>query len=279
VEQQSHTPIDVPITPRNREHNVSQCLARDWYDKHAFKTAWYNAMSITFPLGEKFFIDSVRFFSDQVTDPKLKEEVSRFCGQEGFHRREHDRYNHALCEARGYDLDYLEGRIAKNIAMSKKIYSPIEQLAITAALEHLTAILAESALSPGSPESDGMEAPMRELWNWHAAEEMEHKSVAFDVYVAVGGNDRMRRRVMRSTTFFLFFDFAIGAAHMLKRDGKLWSPQLWVEGFKFLFGKNGIYRRIWPAYKQWYKDGFHPWQRDTRELLEDWQASQDTVAA
>ena len=102
--------------------------------------------------------------------------------------------------------------------------------------------------------------------------------MAFDVYRAVGGNDRMRRRIMRSTTFFLFFDFAVGAAHMLRRDGKLWSPRLWVEGFKFLFGRDGIYRRVWPAYKQWYQDGFHPWQRDTRDLLARWQEAQPASA-
>jgi predicted metal-dependent hydrolase len=278
MEQQSHTPADVPITPRNREHDIAPSLAWDWYDGHPFKTAWYNAMSITFPPGEKFFIESVREFSGEVTDPRLQEEVSRFCGQEGFHRREHDRYNHSLCQLRGYDLDYLEGRMEKNIALSKKFYSPLEQLAMTACLEHITAILAESALEPGSPETTGMEPAMLELWNWHAAEEMEHKSVAFDVYRAVGGNDRMRRRIMRSATFFLFIDFLVGTAHMLRRDGKLWKPRLWIEGFSFLFGRDGIYRRVWPAYRQWFRDGFHPWQRDTRELLARWQEQQPSAA-
>ena len=278
MEQQSNTPMDIPITPRNREHDITESVARDWYDNHAFKTAWYNSMSITFPLGEKFFIESVRAFADQVTDPKLQEEVRRFCAQEGFHRREHDRYNHSLCNLRGYDLDFLEGRLEKNINLSKKLYSPLEQLAMTASLEHITAILAESALDPANPESAHMEPAMRDLWNWHAAEEMEHKAVAFDVYRAVGGNDRMRRRVMRSATFFLMIDFTVGAVHMLRRDRKLWSPRLWYEGFSFLFGRAGIYRRVWPAYRQWYQDGFHPWQRDTRPLLTQWQQAQLTLA-
>jgi len=271
MDQQSHTPKDVAVIPRNREHDIAAALALDWYDSHPFKTAWYNSMSVTFPLGEKFFVDSVRAFADQITDPKLREEIRGFCGQEGFHRREHDRYNHALCSLRRYDLDYLEGRLAKKLALARKMLSPLEQLAVTASLEHITAILAESALDPEAPESAAMEPAMRELWDWHAAEELEHKSVAFDVYRAVGGGEKMRRRAMRRTTFFLLADFTVGAAHMLRRDGKLWSPTLWFDGFRFLFGRNGVYRRVWPAYRQWFQEGFHPWQRDTRGLLVHWQ--------
>ncbi|CAN0581101.1 unnamed protein product, partial [Ectocarpus sp. 12 AP-2014] len=147
----SHTPCDVTITPRNRSHELEAALAADWFGDHAFKTAWFNAMSMTFPLGEKYFIDSVRHFSDQVFDPKLQEEIRGFCGQEGFHRREHERYNRALCELRGYDHDYLEGRLARNIERSKNMFSPLHHLALTASLEHITAIMAESSLGEGTP--------------------------------------------------------------------------------------------------------------------------------
>ena len=97
--QQSHTPEDVAIVLRNREHDIAESLSHDWFDNHAFKTAWFNAMSITFPAGEKFFIDSVRHYADRIEDPKLAREIRHFCGQEGFHRREHERYNEALCSA------------------------------------------------------------------------------------------------------------------------------------------------------------------------------------
>ena len=171
----SLTPADVPVKPRNRRHEIAHALAGDWFGGHAFKTAWFNAMSITFPLGEKFFIDSVRHYSDRIDDPKLQEDIRGFCGQEGFHRREHDLYNRTLCDLRGYDLQYLEGRLAKNIALSNKYYSPLQQLAMTAALEHITAIMAESSLSDGSPMNEVGDAAMRDLWDWHAAEEMEHR--------------------------------------------------------------------------------------------------------
>ncbi len=274
----SHTPPDVPVTPRNREHDIARCLAHDWFDSHPFKTAWFNAMSITFPLGEKFFIDSVRHFSDEIDDAQLQEAVRGFCGQEGFHRREHERYNQALCQARGYDLAYMEGRLHDKIELGKKYMSPLQQLAVTAALEHITAIMAESALAEDNPMRGVAEPAMQALWDWHAAEEMEHKSVAFDVYRAVGGGEKMRRAALRRATVFLLLDIMVGVVHMLRHDGQLWRPRLWWQGWKFLFFKDGILRRVWPAYRAWFREGFHPWQRDTRPLLRAWQAQQTALA-
>jgi len=275
----SLTPADVPVMPRNRVHQIASSLARDWFADHPFKTAWFNAMSITFPLGEKFFIDSVRYYADEIDDPKLMEDIRGFCGQEGFHRREHARYNRTLCELRGYDLDYLENRLEKNIALATKFMSPLEQLAMTAALEHITAIMAESSLSEGSPMMKVTDTAMKELWDWHAAEEMEHKSVAFDVYRAVGGTEKLRRRMMRQATFFLMVDILVGLVHMLRRDKKMWSFRLWAQGWKFLFFQNGIVRRVWPAYREYFREGFHPWHRDTRDLLDAWKAKQGPIPA
>lgn len=268
----SHTPADVTVEPRNRQYGIEHVLATDWFDGHPFKTAWFNAMSMTFPLGEKFFIDSVRHFAEQIDDPKLEEEIRGFCGQEGFHRREHQRYNETLCSARGYDHDYLEGRLAKSIAFTHKITSPLQRLAATAAFEHITAIMAESALQEDNQMIGVVDEQMRAMWDWHAAEEMEHKAVAFDVYRAVGGTEKMRKRGMRQATFFLLLDVMVGVVHMLRRDKKLWSLTLWKEGWNFLFGKqDGILRAVYPAYKEYYRDGFHPWQRDTRPLLNAWK--------
>lgn len=274
----SHTPSDVSVQPRNREYDIARSLAGDWFGNHAFKTAWFNAMSITFPIGEKFFIDSVRHFAGQITDQKLTEDIRGFCGQEGFHRREHQRYNEALCRLRGYDLQRMEGRLERNIQRAYRFMTPLQRLAITASIEHITAIMAESALSDDDPMLGQADSAMRALWQWHAAEEMEHKAVAFDVYRAVGGTEKMRRRAMRQSTFFLALDIGMGLVHMLRRDKNLWNLRLWREGWKFLFFKGGILRRVWPAYKEYYREGFHPWDRDTRPLLDTWKIN-DAIAA
>tara|TARA_B110000305_G_C19033109_1_gene444654 strand:- start:240 stop:656 length:417 start_codon:yes stop_codon:yes gene_type:complete len=123
-----------------------------------------------------------------------------------------------------------------------------------------------------------IEGPMKELWTWHAAEEMEHKAVAFDVYRSVTQNksysEKMRKSSLRLATFFLIQDIFVGMIHMLRRDKKLWNIKVWIEGVQFLLGRNGYIRTSWPAYKEYFKDDFHPWQRDTRPLLESWEAGQ-----
>lgn len=275
----SHTPIDVPVQPRNREYDIARSLERDWFDNHPFKTGWFNAMSITFPLGEKFFIDSVRYFADQIEDPKLSDDIRGFCGQEGFHRREHQRYNQILCERRGYDLAALEGRLESNIKRANKFLSPLERLAATVAFEHITAIMAETALNEDNPMIRSVDGNMQALWQWHAAEEMEHKAVAFDVYRAVGGTEKMRKRGMRQATVFLMLDVMMGLLHMLRKDKQLWNARLWIEGWKFLFFQGGILRRVWPAYKEYFREGFHPWDRDTRPLLQSWKLHEPQAQA
>ena len=111
----------------------------------------------------------------------MQENIKGFCGQEGFHRREHQRYNEALCAARGYDLAKLEATLTRRLGWAQKNLPAMTNLAITVAIEHFTAVLAELLLSSGSI-MERAEPSMRDLWRWHAAEEMEHKSVAFDVY-------------------------------------------------------------------------------------------------
>ncbi len=255
--QQSHTPSNVSIKPRNRHFDIAAALSRDWFDNNAFITAWHNALSITFPLGEKFFIDSVRHFADQIEDEKLKSEISSFCGQEGFHRREHELYNETLCKARGYDLALLEGRVAKGLGFARKRFNPMEQLAITVALEHITAIMAEFHLREDSPFRGKPEKVMEELWHWHGAEELEHKSVAFDVYRAMSGSDKVRVAALRRSTVLIIWRALTGVVHMLRKDGRLFSLQVWKQGAKFLLGREGLFRSIWPSYKLFFHADFH----------------------
>ncbi len=272
--QQSHTPSSVSIQPRNRRFDIASALSRDWFDNNAFITAWHNSLSITFPLGEKFFIDSVRHFASQIEDEKLKAEIRGFCGQEGFHRREHELYNETLCNARGYDLTLLEGRVARRLEFARRRFDPMTQLAITVALEHITAVMAEFHLRNDSPFRGKPEKAMEELWHWHGAEELEHKSVAFDVYRAMNGTEAMRISALRRTTVLIIWRALTGMLHMFRKDGNLFSLRVWAQGAKFLLGREGLFRSVWPSYKQFFKPDFHPWQIDTQDILRDWEAGQ-----
>jgi predicted metal-dependent hydrolase len=120
---------------------------------------------------------------------------------------------------------------------------------------------------------------MRELWRWHSAEEMEHKSVAFDVYRAVGGSEELRIAVMKRTSLFVGLELMRAIFYILRKDGQLFNFKLWRSGIAGLFGKQGAFAGGMAPYKEFYEEGFHPWQQDTQHLLIDWAAEATLQAA
>ena len=270
TDTQSYSPESLTFGPRRPSFDLAQALASDWHGGSAFRTAYFNAMSMLFPLGEKFFIDSVRFFKDEIDDPRLLNEIIAFQGQESTHRLQHQKYNELLCEQRGYDLDRFERPLRDRMAWAYRELTARRRLAGTAASEHLTAIMADDMLAHQDALS-GADPHVAALWQWHGVEETEHKAVAFDVLVAVGGTVRERRQALLMNTFFFFKDTFRIMCLMLKHDGKLWSFREWLTGLKFLLIKPGILRRVFFAYLRFYKKDFHPWQHDNRELIVAWE--------
>jgi predicted metal-dependent hydrolase len=268
--KQSNSPDALEFGPRRPSFDLASALASDWHGGSAFRTAYFNAMSMLFPLGEKFFIDSVCHFRKQIDDPKLLQEITAFQGQEATHRRQHQKYNELLCEQRGYDLDRFERPMRDRMAWAYREFSARRRLAGTVANEHLTAIMADDLLrfKDALTEADPNVAA---LWLWHGIEETEHKAVAFDVFVAVGGTVAERRQALIMNTFFFFKDTFRNLCIMLMHDGKLWSLREWLGGFKFLFIKPGIMRRVFFSYLRFYRKNFHPWQHDNRKLIADWE--------
>jgi len=265
----SRMPEGMTLEVRNIEFDLNKQLSKDWLDNDPFKTAFFNALSMSFPAGERFFIDSVRHFRDKVKDPKLKQEISRFIGQEAMHSREHKKYNQMLCEARGYSQRTMEGRTEAAVRLGEKKLSREGQLAMTCGVEHLTAILADKILKGWILSN--VEPKIRSLWEWHAAEELEHKSVAFDVYMDIGGNYKARKRTLRIFTVNFLLDLLANTTYMLRKDKKLWKWSTLKSGFNFLFAKGGVLREMRSDYLMYFDPGFHPWDDDNRDLLERWQ--------
>jgi predicted metal-dependent hydrolase len=268
--KQSNTPDALIFEPRQPSFEMAEALASDWHGGSPFKTAYFNAMSMLFPLGEKFFVDSVREFGNQVEDPKLLDEISAFRGQESSHRLQHQKYNELLCGQRGYDLDRFEKPVRDRMAWAYREMSPRRRLAGTVANEHLTAIMANDMLTHKDALT-GADPGVAALWQWHGIEETEHKAVAFDVFMAVGGTVRERRQALIMNTYFFFKDTFRNLCIMLAHDGKLWSLREWLGGLKYLFLRPGILRRVFFPYLRFYRRDFHPWQHDNRELIAEWE--------
>jgi uncharacterized protein len=273
----SRTPIEVSIAPRHPQFDLTDCAARDWHGGDPFRTGFFNALSLTFPKGERFFIDSVRAFQGDIDEPKLSQEIRGFIGQEAIHSREHAQFNEAFCHARGYDATFVDRRLDAETAWANAHLEPITRLAATVATEHLTAILG-NALLTNPAWLDGADAHMAAMWRWHAVEELEHKAVAFDTYIAAGGSRRVLRRMLRVETLQLFRHVFAGMRMMLRVDGLHLRPSIWWGGTKWLFGRSGILRRVIPDWRGFMRADFHPWDANNQALIERWNASTASVA-
>jgi uncharacterized protein len=201
-----------------------------------------------------------------VTSPELAAAVRAFNGQEGVHGREHDRINDML-RARGYPIDAMEARIATLLDRVTRFLPARVRLAATCALEHFTALMAHALL--GDPKLlEGADPVMASLWRWHAAEENEHKAVAYDVYVAAGGwyGERIVTFVLASTIFWA--KILEQQIRMMRVDGILFSGREWAALVRYTLS---WVPRIAPLYLAYFRPGFHPNDIDASELLESWK--------
>ncbi len=262
------TPKDMIPKVRRPQFAFSEAedMPRYWWDNDPAKTLLLAALSASFPPGERFFIDSVRHYQDQITDPELKKAIKGFIGQEAHHSREHELLNGFLQE-RGVDLARLEREILGFMNLMRKYLSPERQLAHTVAVEHFTALMAEEFLLKYDA-LDQMDPRIAPIWAWHAIEESEHKAVAFDVYKAMGGSEftRVTEMMIVSVLFPLFS--AVHLVQLMKEDGQLGNMKSWLGAVNYMWGRPGVFRKLLPSYFKFYSPRFHPWNHDARGLVE-----------
>ncbi len=258
----------IEIRPRRYEFAFDAGVPRHFCGD-AVDTHFWNALSVLFPEGETFFVDAVRHYRDQVTDPALRREIVGFSAQESTHSKQHEAYNAWLAEL-GYEAEAMDRFVGKLLAQIRRL-PPELPLGATCALEHMTSILAELVLTDEALQAR-MDPRMLKLWAWHALEETEHKAVAFDVYQQVSGSDAIRRLTFVVATVLLFAVHGANLYSMLRTDGLHRRPSTWKRALEVLFARDGYVTRLAPAWLEYFASDFHPWQRDDRALVETWKA-------
>jgi predicted metal-dependent hydrolase len=253
-------------------HLEASKIPRDWANDDGYETTFLNALSLLFPEGERFFVESVKQQKDRITDPQLQRDIVGFIGQEAMHGREHRAFNELMVE-HGYAVaPRVDRNLKRFLQRVRKTLSPMSQLAVTCALEHFTAMLAEQLLA-NPYMRDQMHRDVQALWLWHALEEAEHKAVAFDVYRAAGGGYVRRISIMALTTIVFFAVQAFVHARLMATRKILWKPWTWARGVTRMWIYPGFFTRLAPAYFAYFRPSFHPNDRDTRKLIASWQVT------
>lgn len=251
------------LTVRRLGIDLETPPARHWAGGDAFRTALFNALSMSFPAGEQLFIDSVRRGVEALPEAeraRFGDELRDFVAQEATHRHVHQRFN-AHLERQG-----LVNRWQARIQRRRRRLEPLDPriwVGATAAAEHWTAILAQHLLAhPGLLA--GAEPRLVHLWQWHAAEELEHRATAFDLYLALGGNQAWRVRLFRLVSWHFVIDLLRQTVNNLRRDSSAWRPSTWATAWRVLFGAEGLVRCNWRPWKRYLAADFHPAEADGR---------------
>jgi predicted metal-dependent hydrolase len=252
--------VSTDLTVRRLGIDLDTPLPRHWAGD-AFRTAFFNALSMSFPAGEQMFIDSLKMglaALPAAERARFEPEVRGFVGQEATHRHVHARFN-AHLERQGLVNAWglrIQSRRAQVEALDVRNW-----VAVTAATEHLTAVFAEYLLArPGvlaaAPER------LQQLWQWHSAEEIEHRSTAFELYGALGGGTAWRVGMFRVVLPMFLLDAARQTLNNLWHDGSWWRPTTWSAAARFMFGRDGFFTVSRPLWKRYRQADFHPAQAD-----------------
>jgi predicted metal-dependent hydrolase len=228
------------------------------------------SLSAVFPDGEDFFVRSVRHFRDEITDPELKRQVAGFIGQEAVHGREHRAFNDRLAVL-GYPTKQIERIVKRSLEIRERLLSPLSNLALTAALEHFTATLAELVLSSEETRAQFGHQAVLDLFVWHALEESEHKAVAFDVYRAVGGGERLRVFTMNLLCVVFISGMLVAITASLLGDGETYRRGQLRRSWRAIRRSPLMSRELWRQLRDYNRPGFHPDDRDTTGLVERWR--------
>ena len=246
-------------------------VPRFWFGGDAFRTRMFDALSLTFPDGERYFIESVRLFRDKITEPDLKQRVADFIRQEAQHGLAHDKMNQVMKD-QGMPVDQFIHFLTRLFKSELKNRSPQYNIAMTAAAEHLTALMAETFYSKKETLKDA-HPYVRALLAWHSIEEMEHRDVAFDVMKQVGEVPESTRKFALAFTTVMMFNFTLYRANvMLEHDGftRLERFKMVAKGLPWFVGKKGIFSAMRSQYLDWFKKDFHPSQHPVIHQYQTW---------
>lgn len=259
----------VGIPPRQMEFpRPVQAARHAFFNENVLASSLFVVFSGIFPPGERFFMESVRRFRDRIDDPVLKAKISGFMGQEALHGREHERLNAFFAE-RGIDVAMPERMIRLSLGLLEKLPAR-QQLACTTLMEHFTAFLAEQWLTDDRFQKTS-DPEMLKLWYWHALEELEHKSVAYDVFERVGGTRTERLLAGPLVVAALLPGIAFSWAWLVAQDRERLNLREHRRGLRELLGRGGFISSILPAMPEFFGRRFHPDRHDTRALENEWR--------
>lgn len=258
------------IEPRHLHFQFLPTHGKYWHGGSAVKTYHFNALAHFLPSLEKLLVLSLKKTLPLIKAPTLKKQVASLIAQEAIHGREFTLYNKILIEQH-FTVKMSQLSLFRIMAALFNKFSNSFHCALSAAGEHFTAIAADLFLR--DPHwFEGVDPDISAIWRWHCIEEIEHKSVAFDVFKALNGNYFIRIAAMILMTGFFTSLYFKPIWQMMKQDQKHLNCHFYREAFRYYWGKGGLCRALLKPYFDYFRPGFHPTKHQNDHLIEGWKA-------
>ncbi|MEU0054044.1 metal-dependent hydrolase [Streptomyces sp. NPDC006309] len=219
-----------------------------WVPGDPFTAHTINVLHLLLPAGERWFVHVYKQALPLIRDDRLREDVVGFIGQEAMHSRAHDEVLPHL-RAQGLDptpytaqVDWFFEKLLGDRSLPPgrpRRWWLLERLALIAAIEHYTAFLGDWVLNAAELDRRGADPTMLDLLRWHGAEEVEHRSVAFDLFLHVDGGYRRRVRTWALAFSALVFLWQRGVRFFLENDPALVDARASFREFR-LRGRQGV---------------------------------------
>lgn len=251
-------------------------IEKFWINQNPILTSIMAAVSIFFPEGERFLIDTMREAKGHITDPDLLQEINLFIGQEAHHRKAHREFNNSQLPRFGIDIDGLEGNLKQKLD-ERRSRPLIERLAVGAAIEHFTALFGEFILTNPAFYT-GVPEVMVAFFRWHAYEEIEHKSALFNTFNYLSANDyRLRRKAFVEATVFFSEDFNYLFQQIMKQMDAKPTLKHRLDATRLFLGWNGFFRTNLMLVADYFKKDFHPSHHDHHNLINQWEERESNL--
>lgn len=257
------------IEPRRVRFDFSE-VPRYWLQGRPFETHLYNALNAMFPPGEHLFVRVCRKMVAEVSDPQLRRDVQGFIGQESNHAVSHIHLIPFL-EDQGFPMRRLMAGVERRAERGERFLGPRRHLALIAGIEHFTATLGAWAFESGVFAA--AHPVVRDLLLWHAAEEIEHKAVVFDLLRAVRPGYAYRIVGLLGSMCGLFTLWTWITLNLIWHDRETAKTAILADALRAARQRRlpfaAIARGVW----RYLKPAFHPNQEDNLHFARSYFAA------
>lgn len=221
-------PHEVALRARNVEFDWSG-LPMHWIPGEPVATHVFNVLHLLLPEGERWFVEVFKQAVPMIEDEKLREDVLGFIGQEAMHAHSHqgvvDHFDEHGLNTEPYvrQISWLFRSLLgdRNRTGRRAEEWLVERVALIAGIEHITAFLGQWILDAEAIDEAGADPTMLDLLRWHGAEEVEHRSVAYDLFMHLDGRYLRRIRLFLLAAPFFFATWARGTRFLVANDPQL----------------------------------------------------------